>query len=115
MAAADDESLRCEVLLALGEAEWRGGHLEDARETYSRAARIARSGGDSGALGRAALGFCGYGWERLGSPDPEADQLLQGALEAVPEDAALRARLTRAPRRGRLFSRRVRPRRATGH
>jgi DNA-binding SARP family transcriptional activator len=94
MAASDDERLRCEVLLALGEAEWRGGHLDDSRETYARAARIARSAGDSEALGRAALGFRGFGWERLGSPDPDADQLLQSALEAVPEDASLRARLT---------------------
>ncbi|MGH2982105.1 MAG: ATP-binding protein, partial [Solirubrobacterales bacterium] len=93
-AASDDESLRCEVLVALGEAEWRAGHVEDARETYTRAARIARATGDAGALGRAALGFSGDGWERFGAPDPDAVQLLQCAIDAEPTDAALRARLT---------------------
>jgi DNA-binding SARP family transcriptional activator/tetratricopeptide (TPR) repeat protein len=94
MAASDDEGLRCEVLLALGEAEWRAGHVEDARETYGRASRIARETGDAGALGRAALGFCGDGRERFGGPDPDATDLLELALDADPEDAALRAKLT---------------------
>jgi DNA-binding SARP family transcriptional activator/tetratricopeptide (TPR) repeat protein len=93
-AASGDESLRCEVLLALGEAEWRGGHVEDARETFVRAARIARTIEDAEALGRAALGFCGVGWERFGAPDPDASQLLEGALDAQPADQALRAKLT---------------------
>ncbi len=94
MAASDDEGLRCEVLLALGEAEWRAGHVEQGRETFARASRIARATGDSGALGRAALGFCGDGWERFGVLDREAEQLLQGALEALPGDPVLRAKLT---------------------
>jgi DNA-binding SARP family transcriptional activator/tetratricopeptide (TPR) repeat protein len=94
MAASDDEGLRCEVLLALGEAEWRAGRVEDARETFGRSARIARETGDAGALGRAALGFCGDGRERFGAPDPDATQLLEIALEAEPDDAALRAKLT---------------------
>ncbi len=94
MAASDDENLRCEVLLALGEAEWRAGHGEPSRETFARASRIARTAGDSGARGRAALGFCADGWERFGAPDEDAEQMLAGALEAVPEDAALRAKLT---------------------
>lgn len=94
MVASDDEALRCEVLLALGEAEWRAGHGEDARETCARAARIARASGDSNALGRAALGFCSFGWERFGAPDPEASQLLRSALDGDPEDDALRAKLT---------------------
>jgi DNA-binding SARP family transcriptional activator len=94
MAASDDERLRCEVLLALGEAEWRGGHVDDARETFARAARIASAGGDAGALARAALGFCGGEWERFGAPDPDAGQLLKSALDAGPEEAALQAKLT---------------------
>jgi tetratricopeptide (TPR) repeat protein len=94
MAASDDESLRCEVLLALGEAEWRAGHGEHSRETFARASRIARGIGDASALGRAALGFCADGWERFGAPDQDAEQMLAAALEAAPEDAALRAKLT---------------------
>jgi DNA-binding SARP family transcriptional activator/predicted ATPase len=94
MAGSGDEDLRCEVLLALGEAEWRAGHVEDARETFGRAARIARSTADAEVLGRAALGFCGNGWERFGEPDAEARQLLEGAVAADPQDPALRAKLT---------------------
>ncbi len=94
MAASDDEGLRCEVLLAFGEAEWRAGHVEDARETFARAARIARAGADSSALARAALGFCGDAWERFGASDPDATQLLESALDAGPQDPALRAKLT---------------------
>jgi DNA-binding SARP family transcriptional activator/predicted ATPase len=94
MAGSGDEGLRCEVLLNLGEAEWRAGHVDDARETFARAARIARSATDAGALGRAALGFCGYGWERFGAADAEARQLVETALAAEPQDAALRAKLT---------------------
>jgi DNA-binding SARP family transcriptional activator/tetratricopeptide (TPR) repeat protein len=94
LAASGDEVLRCEVLLALGEAEWRAGHVEYCRETFARAARIARSTADAGALGRAALGFYGDGWERFGAPDPDARHLLESALEADPEDPALRAKLT---------------------
>lgn len=94
MAASGDEGLRCEVLLALGEAERRAGHVEASRETFARAARIARSGDDAGALGRAALGFCGDRWERFGAPDPDARHLLASALEVDPQDKALRAKLT---------------------
>ena len=94
MAASGDEELRCEVLLALGEAEWRAGHGEQSRETFARASRIARSAGDASVLGRAALGFCADGWERFGVPDQDAQQMLSDALDAVPEDAALRAKLT---------------------
>jgi DNA-binding SARP family transcriptional activator len=94
MAGSGDEELRCEVLLALGEAEWRAGHAEDARETHARAARIARSAADTGALGRAALGFYADGWERFGAPDPDARELVEIALAAQPQDTALRAKLT---------------------
>ncbi len=94
MAASDDEGLRCEVLLALGEAEWRAGRTDDARETFARAARMARSAADSSALARAALGFCGDGWERFGAHDPEATNLLESALDGGPQDPALRAKLT---------------------
>lgn len=94
LAASDDEGLRCEVLLALGEAEWRAGHVEDGRDTFARAGRIARAASDPDATARAALGFSGDAWERFGAPDPDAQEMLEQALEAKPDDAALRARLT---------------------
>ncbi|MEK6277517.1 MAG: AAA family ATPase [Actinomycetota bacterium] len=93
-AESEDEGLRCEVLLALGESEWRAGMAGAARETFARAARLARRNGDADALGRAALGFCAHGWERVGVPDSEAEDLLNEANAAKPEEAVLRAQLT---------------------
>ncbi|HEY5052174.1 MAG TPA: AAA family ATPase [Solirubrobacterales bacterium] len=88
-----DEALRCEVLLALGEAEWRMGDADASRETLGRAFRLAQRSGDAEALGRAALGFCGFDWERHRAGDTEAINLLRSALakQGLPE--ALRARL----------------------
>jgi DNA-binding SARP family transcriptional activator len=88
-----DEGLRCEVLLALGEAEWRMGDASASRETLGRAFRLAQRSGDVEALGRAALGFCGFGWDRHRAGDTEAINLLRSALakQGLPE--ALRARL----------------------
>ncbi len=92
-AGSADEGLRCELLIALGEAEWRTGDAGASRETFGRAARIASSGGDAEALGRAALGFCGFGWERHGTRDTEAINLLRSALAKGGQPDALRARL----------------------
>ncbi len=89
---ADDPKLRLELLLALGEAEWRGGEVEPSRESFASAARIARSTGDTEALARAALGFCGFGSEP-GGRRADATELLKAALEAEPAPTALRARL----------------------
>ena len=38
-----DEHRRCELLLALGDAQARGGDLPTAKETFVRAAAVARS------------------------------------------------------------------------
>lgn len=91
---SDDEKLRCELLLALGEAEWRAGEVESSRETFSGAARIARSIDDFEGLARAALGFCGFGSDGAGSRSEDAAELLRSALDADPLDGVLRARLT---------------------
>ncbi len=90
---SEDPKLRVELLLALGEAEWRGGEAESSRETFSSAARIARSIDDAEALARAALGFCGFGSEGAGSRQADATELLETALGAVPASVALRSRL----------------------
>ncbi len=89
-----DEKVRCELLLALGEAQWRAGWVESARETFSGAARIARSLDDSDALARAALGSCGFGFEVVGARCADAAELLRSALGAGPAEGSLRARLT---------------------
>ena len=41
--AAPDEATQCELLLALGDAEARGGDVPAAKETFVRAAGVARS------------------------------------------------------------------------
>ncbi len=88
-----DESLRCELLIALGEAEWRAGDASSSRETFGRAARIAGAAGDAEAFGRAALGFGGFGWQRYGVQDAEAINLLRSALAKKGLPDSLRARL----------------------
>jgi predicted ATPase/DNA-binding SARP family transcriptional activator len=88
-----DEQLRCELLIALGDAERRSGDVRASRDTFARAARIARGSGDGDALARAALGFCGHGWERFGTHDQEAAELLQFALEEDSQPDELRSRV----------------------
>jgi tetratricopeptide (TPR) repeat protein len=88
-----DASLRCELLIALGEAEWRSGDRIASRDTYARVLRIARRNGDSDMQARAALGFAGFGWVYAGSGDGTVAATLSAALEARPRSPALRARL----------------------
>jgi predicted ATPase/DNA-binding SARP family transcriptional activator len=89
---SQDEALRCELLIALGDVEWRAGDSAASRETFARAARIARGSGDGEALARAALGFCGHAWAHVGSGDAEAVELLEAALAANPDPGPMRTR-----------------------
>ena len=85
---ADHE--RCELLLALGETQWRGGD-PGADATFAQAAHSARSRDDAHQLARAALG--GRIHER-GSPDPPRVALLEEALAAFGEErSVLRVRV----------------------
>jgi DNA-binding SARP family transcriptional activator len=86
---------RCELLLALGEARWRTGELDQARQAYRQAAELAEKLGDSTALARAALGFCGpHRSEMTASVTGPVADLLQQALAALADDdSALRAQL----------------------
>lgn len=56
---AADEYGRAELLLGLGGAQWRGGDIARARETYGRAAQLADKLDDAEMFGRAVLGFAG--------------------------------------------------------
>ena len=58
-AAAPEETERCELLLALGEAQYRSGEGEASQAAFRRAAEIAGRLGLSEPLARAALGFAG--------------------------------------------------------
>ncbi len=87
-----DEGKRCELQLALGDAQRAAGDHTAARESFDRAAIIAKRLGSVEQLARAAVGYA-----RLlvfGSPDPHALGLVEEALAALgKEDSALRARL----------------------
>jgi DNA-binding SARP family transcriptional activator len=92
LAGADDDRLRCELLLALGTSQERAGEPEN-RTTFAAAADAARSLGDPALLGRAALGYAGR-WSQLGRVEEDVEALLQEALGALgEEDSPLRARL----------------------
>lgn len=88
-----DRLQTCEMLLALGEAQTRSGHPEDARQSYRRAAEISRSLGRPDMLARAALGVSMQG-PIVGTVDSENVALLEEAVVANgPEDSAARALL----------------------
>jgi DNA-binding SARP family transcriptional activator/tetratricopeptide (TPR) repeat protein/KaiC/GvpD/RAD55 family RecA-like ATPase len=76
----DDDEQRCEVLLALGRAQWRAG--SDARHTFRTAADSAARRGDANQLARAALGHSAryHESELVGTHSRE---LLEEALAAL--------------------------------
>src|SRR3972149_6698594 len=86
-----DEAQRCELPLALGDAQWKVGDTSKARETFLQAADIARTHEYAERLTRAALG---YGQLFVaGTVDESLNTLLEEALRALGEDeSALRAR-----------------------
>ena len=92
-AGRSDEEVRCELLLALGDAKARGGGFGAAKETFVDAAELARELGAADQLARAALGYGGrYVWFRAGK-DRRLIRLLEDALEAQPSGTGLRAML----------------------
>jgi len=89
-----DVPRRCDLLLALGTAQSRAGNARAARETFLRAAALARKLESPERLARAALGYgAGMGGFEFGLVDDTLTGLLQEALDALgPEDRPLRAR-----------------------
>jgi eukaryotic-like serine/threonine-protein kinase len=85
---------RCELLLALGEAENRAGDSPAAKRAFGAAADIARRLHLPTSLARAALGYGGrMGWGRAGRDD-RLVPLLEEALAALADDELeLRARV----------------------
>jgi class 3 adenylate cyclase/tetratricopeptide (TPR) repeat protein len=90
----EDPSRRCELLLALGDAQARAGEGEEARSCFLDAAALASAHGMPEALARAALGYGGrFVWARAGA-DRELVPLLERALGALSQrDSVLRARV----------------------
>jgi DNA-binding SARP family transcriptional activator len=94
LAPLTDETLRCELLLSLGEAQGRAGNTPAAQAAFIEAADIARRLGRSRELARAAVGYGGRtAWVRPAG-DLRLVPLLEEGLNAVDdEDVELRARL----------------------
>ena len=90
----ENEALRCELLLSLGEARARAGREQAAKDSFLRAAQLAERTADPERLARAALGYGGrFLWARAGQ-DRRIVALLEDALRRLPRrDTALRARV----------------------
>jgi tetratricopeptide (TPR) repeat protein len=90
----DDARSRCDLLLALGDAEMKAGDASASKTAFLEAGRLARASGLPEHLARAALGYGGrFVWLRAG-PDRDVVRLLEEALAALPEDdSELRVRL----------------------
>ena len=84
---------RCRLLLALGEAQTKGGHFDVARPTFERAAAEAHRLASPALLAKAALGVAST--TEVGAFDPAIAQLLESARDAVgPDDSTTLALLT---------------------
>jgi class 3 adenylate cyclase/tetratricopeptide (TPR) repeat protein len=88
-----DESQRCELLIALGEAQRRAGD-PTYRETLLDAARLARELGDVEALARAGVANYRGLLSSVGRVDSDRVAVLEQALQALgPGDSPIRTRL----------------------
>ncbi len=98
LAGRFDKRRRCELLLALGEAQSRSADYAGARDSLRQAAELAHKLGDLELLARSALGYPGMQWGTPSGANEEAIRALEHALEAFPRDddawrAMLMARL----------------------
>ncbi|MBA2598372.1 MAG: hypothetical protein H0V00_17255, partial [Chloroflexia bacterium] len=95
--AAPDAAQRCDILLALGSAQYHAvldvSESPEGRHSFLQAAEIARTIGSPERLGHAALEFAGLNVVRTAGGVQQV-QLLEEALALAPrEDSALKARL----------------------
>jgi len=89
-----DQPERCELLLALGDAQARAGDESGSQATFLEAANLSRRLGLDELLALAALGYGGrLPWTRAGA-DQHVIPLLEEGLAALPDgDSALRSRM----------------------
>jgi tetratricopeptide (TPR) repeat protein len=94
LARPADERSRCELLLALGEAEARAGNRPSAKDAFLAAAEIAEKLGLARELARAAAGY-GGNWmaSRPGLDDRLVPLLEQGLAALGDDDVELQTRL----------------------
>jgi tetratricopeptide (TPR) repeat protein len=92
---AADLTLKCDLLLELGDAEWAAGEFERSRDAFRSALEIARDLKASDHLARAALGYGGRMAFGAGVRDDTLIALLEEAIAGVrASDPHARARLT---------------------
>jgi hypothetical protein len=85
---------RCELLLALAEAQGRAGNTPASKRTYGEAGELARALGLPKLFARAALGYGGRITWKVSRDDEKLVPFLEEALAALGnEDGALRVRL----------------------
>jgi DNA-binding SARP family transcriptional activator len=90
-----DAMIRCELLLALGDAQARAGDTPAAKQAFLHAAELARhTGRTGGVMARAALGYGGRFLFNVSRDDPRLRPLLEEALAELDDgDSELRAML----------------------
>jgi DNA-binding CsgD family transcriptional regulator len=101
-----DAAARCRLLFLLGEAQRKSNDYAEALSTLAEAAKTASGLGLPEVLAPAALAYEQTSWRsgRL-STDPPPKQLLEQALQEVPDtQPALRARLSGALVRALLYA-----------
>ncbi len=85
-----DQSLRCDALIALAEAQNRAGDIETAEANFERAATLARAIGDGERLAAAALRAGPLNGLSIAGTSAEQVRLLEEALALLPaEDSHL--------------------------
>jgi tetratricopeptide (TPR) repeat protein len=89
-----DPQRRCDLLLALGDAQAREGDTPAAKRTYREAAELAEALSLPEQLARAALGYGGRLIWEVSRDDPHLVPLLERALAGIgTDDSPLRVRL----------------------
>ena len=87
-----DRSLRCELLIGLGEAQRQTGRPEH-RQTLLDASVLARELGDTDRLARAVLANTRGYYSLLGSVDVERVEALEAAAKALPDGDSRRSQV----------------------
>jgi eukaryotic-like serine/threonine-protein kinase len=87
-----DGGRKCDLLLAMGDARFGAGDVQESKSAFRRAADVAKELKDGERLALAALG---YGRHRdVGLVQEDVVAILREALDGLPaQDSALRARL----------------------
>jgi len=96
--------LRYELLLALGDAQWKAGEEAGSRASFRAAADLARDMGDADRLAMAAVGAAGLGFEGAEMYDDPVPLLEEAVAALGPDRSALRARVLAAYARATIFA-----------